>query len=258
MPTVFAAIVPHAPLILPAVAKEHGHMLAKTRESLEHLAEDLYAAKPDLAIILTPHGPQGPVAIGQVHDTLAGDLRQFGDIQTGVTVHGAPRDAQDLKEMAERRGSALMLQSDGGLDYGSVVPLTFLTANDPNIKILPIRVGQQDRAWLLKFGAALYHYTQESTQRIALIASGDLSHRPAESHQAASKPTADERLLSAAITANDVAAVAGLESQEQMCGYGPILVLLSALHGINMTGTIVSFEAPFSVGQLTATLIPRS
>jgi len=62
MPLVFAAIVPHPPVAIPSVGKDQAKQIEKTVVALEKLEKDLYAAKPDIVIIISPHGEVNPEA----------------------------------------------------------------------------------------------------------------------------------------------------------------------------------------------------
>ena len=56
----FAAICPHPPILLPSIgSKEDRSKLKKTLESLEYLAREFKAAKPDTIIISSPHPDWG-------------------------------------------------------------------------------------------------------------------------------------------------------------------------------------------------------
>ena len=56
----FAAFCPHPPILLPSISsKEDRSKLKKTLESLEYLAREFKAAKPDTIIISSPHPDWG-------------------------------------------------------------------------------------------------------------------------------------------------------------------------------------------------------
>ena len=53
---VFASIVPHPPLLIPNIGKEEIAKVEKTKQALKQLEQDLYLAKPDIIITISPHG----------------------------------------------------------------------------------------------------------------------------------------------------------------------------------------------------------
>ena len=57
---VFAAISPHAPILLPSVgSKEDRFLVKKTVEGLDFLGKEFKRVKPDLIIISSPHEDWG-------------------------------------------------------------------------------------------------------------------------------------------------------------------------------------------------------
>ena len=59
MSIVFAAITPHAPVLIPEIGKENLKKLTKTEAALKKLEQELYAAKPESLVVISPHGQNG-------------------------------------------------------------------------------------------------------------------------------------------------------------------------------------------------------
>lgn len=57
MSLVFSAIVPHSPLLIPAIGQDNLTRLSSTSQAYEKLALDLEASQADTIIIISPHGP---------------------------------------------------------------------------------------------------------------------------------------------------------------------------------------------------------
>ena len=53
---VFAAIVPHPPILIPQIGKDNLKKLKKTVAAFNLLEEDLNAARPDVIVVISPHG----------------------------------------------------------------------------------------------------------------------------------------------------------------------------------------------------------
>lgn len=254
MPLVYAAVVPHAPLLIPTIAKGHQDLLQATRQQLALMSQECYARQVAELVILTPHGPGLPdVLTVNVADTYRGRLTEFGDVQTDLSVHGAIGSIHRLKDLAAKAEIPLMLQTLSDLDYGTVVPLYFFLQPDKPVRIIPISVGQLSVAMMLRFGTVLHEFFHHTTARLGLIASADFSRRTEES-PASQKPTADERLLSTAMTKVDVSLISNIQPPTAMCGFSPVLTFLAALQPTKTQGHIDSFEAPFGVGQITASM----
>lgn len=253
MSIVFAAVVPHSPLLIPSIAREHSPLLEPTTKQLHLLAGELYAAKPDALIVLTPHGTVYPETI-VVHSAghYQGNFTSFGDLRLTISAPGAPGLIHQLKTVAERAHLPLVLRTFPDLDYGTSVPLHFFQFALPTLPVVPIFVDSQPTELLLRFGSVLHDFCTSSHDRYALIASADLSRRTSKQSQPVQKPTAEERQLSAAITAVDISQASAITPDHKTCGYAPITTLLGALAHHASVGIIHSFDAPLGVGLLTA------
>ena len=51
----FACFVPHSPILIPEVGKENLDKLKDTVQAYKNLEHDLYASKPDIIIVISPH-----------------------------------------------------------------------------------------------------------------------------------------------------------------------------------------------------------
>lgn len=253
MPIVYAAVVPHSPLLIPAVAKDHARLLQETQQALAGIGTELYASQSEILILLTPHGPsiEGVVVL-HVADRFQGQLKEFGDLTTSVTAEAALETAQRLKHLAEERQLDVRLQTDEQLDYGSTVPLFTLLRSPAQPKLLPMTVTGWSPDQVVRAAAVLREVLTRSKQRCAVIASADLLRRQStEALESVQRPQSLERTLSSAITAVDPSSLAA-DGEPEFCGRQPILLLLLSLQGLATTGTILSFEAPLGVGLLTA------
>ncbi len=59
---VFAAIVPHSPLLVPSIGKEHRDKLSATLAAIAEIEQAIYLAKADTLCIIAPHGSRYPDA----------------------------------------------------------------------------------------------------------------------------------------------------------------------------------------------------
>ena len=92
MALVFAGITPHPPALIPAIGKETGLMqLAKTKTALEQLEQDLYLAKTQVLIVLSPHeGRYDDAFVVNGHTTFKTSFEDFGAAVTSDTLRGSP------------------------------------------------------------------------------------------------------------------------------------------------------------------------
>ncbi len=253
MSIVAAGVVPHSPLLLSSVAKGHAEASQETIAAVRALGQEIYARQPDAVIMITPHGDylENTITV-EVADQLTGDMKEFGDLLTEVRAAGATALAHQLKEAAEDVGLPLHLQTHPNLDYSVTVPLLCLWPQGISFPILPVIVGPSSTTTLVRLGHLLQDFCQSSRQRIALLASGDTSRRRASTGSSLARPTEDERRLSLAITKVHLPELEQVSSKAAICLRPPLVSLLSALEGLNVTGAIRSFSVPLGVGQLVA------
>lgn len=259
MPLVFAAIAPHSPVLIPAIGKEHLKRLRKTVKALVALEHDLYAAQPDVIAVISPHGP---VEAGHFtldfNERYVCDLKEFGVFEMSVPCRVDMRLAHDLKEMLEDRGIPFMLRSERALDYGVVVPLSYLTAHMPNYAVLPIYPSLLDAKTHFEFGRTLQEVIMNANRRVAVVASADLSHRLTRSAPTGYSPYGkrfDDRVLQlvAARNASGLVNFDGeLAERAAQCGLAPLQMLSGVLDRIDAEPEILCYESPFGIGMLTA------
>lgn len=253
MPHVFSAVVPHSPLLIPEIAKEHRRLIQGTTTAIEAIQAECYAAQPDVLVFLSPHGPAHANFIAYQSDVLEGDLREFGNLSTKVSLPMATGFVHRLKAMAHQRDLPFTLQTMPQADYGTIVPGHLLFRPNTSTKIAAILLHQQDVAQTIELGNMLQDFLHEQPERCALIASADLQRRTdAELVRFHDRPTPAERTIAEAISAGDPTPLTAFPDAAVMCGIRPILALLAAIRNQNIHGAIRSFEAPFGVGLMVA------
>jgi aromatic ring-opening dioxygenase LigB subunit len=257
MSIVFSAIVPHSPFLIPSIGKENSKQLKNTERAYASLEESLYSSKVETIIIISPHGPvQGNTFTMNLSPEFTSSFEDFGDLATKLQLKGDVGLAHKIRENMETK-APLQLISEPNLDYGSGVPLYLLTKHLPNIKIIPLYYSGLDLESHFKFGQLLKHELIYNKNRIAVIASGDLSHKLAKNSPAGYSPKArkfDKKLIEY-ITKGKVNAILKMKHdfivEASECGLKSIIILLGTLYGINYEPEILCYEAPFGVGYLT-------
>lgn len=262
MALVFAAISPHPPLLIPTIGGKLLKKVEKTKHSLHRLEEELYLAKPDLILIISPHGVFLPSAfsLNIAHEYFT-DLREFGDLTTKLTFKGASDFAGLIWQEARNLSLPVTTTTEPALDHGTTVPLYYLLPHLPNIPIMPIGFCDLDAKSHLDFGFALREVIQNTNKRVAVIASADLSHALKTDAPAGFSPRAAEfdetinRLLETRNTAGIVNLDRDLVEEGAECGLRSILIVLGILRDSKYDFETYSYEAPFGVGYLTANFL---
>lgn len=258
MAIVFSAITPHAPILIPAIGKENLDKLQKTSESFKKLEEDLYASKAETLIIISPHGLiQGESFTMNLNPEFEIQFEDFGDFVTNQKLKGDVGLAYKIRESLETK-APLQLISEEKLDHGCGVPIHLLTQHLPKIKILPIYYSGLSLESHFEFGMLLKKELIKHKEKIAIIASGDLSHRltkDAPGGYSPKGPKFDKKLIDL-IREKKIGEIVELDnnliSQAGECGLKSIIILLGILNEVNYKPEILSYEGPFGVGYLTA------
>lgn len=258
---VFAAIVPHPPLLLPTLGKENAKKLRKTELAFKTLEEELYVKAPETLVVISPHGASLKDALtvnltANYHATLA----EFGDFKTKHEFH-SDFMLIDKIQRSTRKKSTLQMSSNDALDYGTSIPLLLLAARLSQTNIIPIATSAGTYKEHYEFGKSIREELMSSNKRIAVIASADLSHALSDDAPAGfSKVGAelDDAIISLLETKNTVGLLnfpykISVASHE--CGVRPIAMILGMLEGIPYSFKNLCYEAPFGVGHLTANLV---
>ncbi len=257
MSIVFSAIVPHSPLFIPSIGKDNLKRLKSTIKALGKLEEELYASQPDTILIISPHGVIQPHSFGMnLSPEYDCGFEQFGDFSTKMRFAGDVGLAYKIRERMETR-APLQLMSETDLDHGCSVPLFMLASHMPNVKIIPIYYSGLDLEAHFKFGQLLRRELLVNKTRVAVIASGDLSHSLTKEAPAGYSPKAKKfdkkiiELLSEWKTADLLSIDKKILREVSECGLKSIVTLTGILDGHKHEPQILSYEFPFGVGYLT-------
>ncbi|MEI7512778.1 MAG: AmmeMemoRadiSam system protein B [Candidatus Uhrbacteria bacterium] len=255
---VFAAIAPHTPLLAPSIGKEHREKLAKTLQAFSELEQALYLAKPDTIVMISPHAPMYPDAFsGNVAPNFRATLKEFGDHGTEVKGKANFLMLDHIHRGMREAGLPFTLSSSEELDYGFTVPLMHLTANLQAWKLVPLSVSMLDIKQHFAFGQELKNIVHAETNRVAIIASADLSHHSNQNSPEGYLPEGeafDKFMREHAVTLDGPALLSadpGMLEKAGQSGYKPIVVLAGCLEGMNLKSKELCYEAPFGVGLMT-------
>lgn len=259
-----AYLLPHPPIIIPEIGRGEESKISKTIRSMKIVAEDIRKKKPDIIIIITPHGPLFSDAISVSYERkLEGDFGKFGAPELKYVFDNNMELAEKIirdsgnngiicaaidREFKENYGV------DTQVDHGALVPLYFITKEYKDFKLVHITYGLLSSVDLYKFGMVIKKAVEESEKNVVFIASGDLSHRLTKDAPAGYNIRGkdfDEKIVSFLEEGNyegimsfdkdlvEAAGECGLRSLEIMCGF---------LDGFNTVEEVISYEGPFGVG----------
>jgi MEMO1 family protein len=258
MPLVYGAIVPHPPLLLPSIGKENADRLTNTRKAFIKLALGLKQANADTILIISPHGTRSPNSFTlDIAPEYRTDFAEFGDLATKRVWKPNIELAAAIAARFEPK-FLVRTQTHDSLDHGSAVPLSLLTEGLPNMRIVPLSYAGLDHRAHFRFGLALRTLLAASSDRIAVIASGDLAHTLTKESPGGYAPQGaklDQRVREV-VSSKRLGMLLRLNpelvAKARECGLKSILVLGGAIHGLRFDIDILHYEAPFGVGYLTA------
>jgi len=258
MPLIFGAICPHPPLLIPEIGRENLKLIGLTVTSLKSLEAGLYQANPETIIIITPHGELLKESFTINHSPkLKVDFEKFGDLTTKLAFDNNLGLGYQIREKLETK-LPVILTTDAKLDHGAGVPLYYLAQKLKNIKIIPIGYSLLNRKKHYEFGQKIRKIIDQSNERVAVIASGDLSHRLTSEAPAgySEKGFEFDQLLVKLLKEKKIDKILkmnkSLIDEAGECGYRSILILLGIFHELNYRIEVLSYEGPFGVGYLVA------
>lgn len=258
---VYGCIVPHPPLLVPEVGGGREIEISATTKAMKELARRLAEKRPETVIVISPHGTMLYDSMGiATAKSLRGTMRDWGARSADHDFENDPDMVAALQ--AEASASGIPLDSIGdreyNLDHGVMVPIYFLIEGMKGVPLVPLTFSMLPLSAHFSFGQAVRRAAERTGKRIAIVASGDLSHRLIRDAPAGYDPMGEvfDKTLIEAIQSYDVPAILNLDEQlidrAGECGLRSIVILLGALDGLEVKPDVLSYEGPFGVGYLVA------
>ena len=256
MSLIFSAITPHPPILIPQIGKDNIKLLYSTKSALQNLANKLKDLNPETIIVISPHGLVHSDAFTMNQNpNFKATFEEFGDLSTKVNFKGDIGLTHKIKEDVETE-IKLQLTSNEQIDHGVSVPLLNLTAGLTNTKIIPLYPSGLDNQAHYDFGKALAQEISYNKNKIAVIASADLSHNLTKNAPGKYSPKGkkfDQKIINC-LQENKINDIINIDEKlakgAQQCGLKSILILLGILNGMSYKPKMLSYEYPFGVGYL--------
>jgi aromatic ring-opening dioxygenase LigB subunit len=273
---VFAAIAPHGGIVVPELcSSEELEVAAATRAGMLELGRRSAAARPEAAVVLTPHnvhvdGSIAVVVAGRLAGSLSGPDGQTValdcpvDLPLSLAYLGALVDA-GIDAVGVSFGPSDPEQATMPLDWGALIPLWFLGGRDdppvPVALVVPARDLSPGR--LVDTGAILAEACMGSGKRVALIASADHGHTHDATGLYGFDPAAAvfDELVVELVRGNRLDELVHVEPAivegAKADSWWQLLMLHGAL-GEGFEVELLSYEAPTYFGMLCAAFTPRA
>jgi AmmeMemoRadiSam system protein A len=260
-----AFVVPHPPLIVPAVGKGQEETIRNTINAYQEIARRIAELKPDTLIISTPHSIMYSdyfhISPGR---GAKGSFGQFGAREVAFQVTYDEEFVEHLELAADRKGleAGTLGEKNPALDHGTMVPMYFINQYLKEYKLVRIGLSGLPVTDHYKLGRCIAETAKKLNRRIVFVASGDLSHRLKEEGPygfAPEGPQFDQE-LTAAIEKGDFLQLMSFKSDfceaAAECGLRSFIIMAGALSGRAVKPELLSYEGPFGVGYAVCDLHP--
>ena len=175
---VCAVLMPHAPVLVPTIGGARGGAAEASCRAMRSAAAAVLSCEPETLLLISPHSPRQPGAFGLwADDRLQGSFAQFGAPQVQVKLPNDRQLANMIAAEAKSRAVAVWSIHNYRLDHGALVPLWFLAEAGWTGPTVILSLSYAADGELTRLGEAIAAATSLVHRRVALIASGDMSHR---------------------------------------------------------------------------------
>lgn len=258
----FAGVAPHPPIMVPEIGREHLAQVSLSVRATREFARRLVEVQPQTVVIVSPHSPMFSDAFSaRSSPQLQGDFGDFGASQVSFTFEN------DLELLSAIRGAATEAgllfgrhHTSSPLDHGVMVPLYFLREAGWRGPIVTLAFSNASDEAHLRFGKCISLAAEKTNRRIALVASGDLSHRLRPGAPAGYEPDAHlfDEGMAQTIAEGRLADIPRIDQRLRYrageCGYRSIVIAAGAIDERAENHEVISYEGPFGVGYLVAIL----
>lgn len=256
-----ACYCPHPPLAIPSIGKENIVFLSATINALKKMGQKLNSLQPEIIVVISSHtNSESKIPISSKARVFKGNFINFGDLSIKIERHGQKEFALELAAATD--GKILFKEEQEGIiDYGASVPLFYLTENLSGIPILPIATATTGVKKCFLIGKILQKFFKKSEKKIAVIASGDLSHRLTEQAPGGFSGKAKEfdYKVIEHLKNKNYQAITNIDKKTQKealtCGLASLALIGGIMDKTENEVQILSYEFPFGVGYLTADLM---
>lgn len=263
-------LVPHPPIIIPAVGQgSHGRCF-DTYRAMQAVAEEIQALRPKRIVLISPHGTVFSDGMGVLYnERLRGDLADFGHPEIDVAFDNDKAFVEQLVHFAGLEDVVLAkidepfaasLQITDRLDHGALVPLWFLKEAGVTVDLVHITYGLLPTSTLYRFGMVLRNVIKKAGGDTVLIASGDMSHALQDLGPYAYHPHAkafDEAVLTSVRTGDPYPLLTypqKLREEAKECGFRSMAIAWGAYDRMMVASRVLSYEGPFGVGYLVGAM----
>lgn len=266
MPIIAAYIVPHPPLIIPAVGRGDETRIHKTVIAYQEIARQISILKPSTIILSSPHSVMYADYIHLSPGLKAeGSFSSFGASEIHISTDYDQELVQAIARQANEAGfpAGTLGERSRSLDHATMVPLFFINQFYTGYKLVRVSLSGLSALSHYQFGKLIQKAAHKRRENLVFIASGDLSHKlkdegPYGYHPEG--PRFDKQMVEAMEKADFMRFLTISEEQcEQAaeCGHRSFVIMAGTLDGKQVDAKLLSYEGPFGVGYAVASFTAR-
>ena len=257
MPITLTCMLPHPPLIVPAVGRGEERNIQKTIDAYHEAARRIAACRPETIVVISPHqvmyADYFHISPGE---SAYGDFGQFRAPGEQMKVSYDTAFVKKLSALAEEKDlpAGTLGQHDRKLDHGTMVPLYFVNQYWTDYQLVRVGLSGLPLIRHYELGQCIQETANALNRKVVIIASGDLSHRLKEDGPYGYReegPAYDARIIEV-MGRGDFGRL--MEFSEDFCekagecGHRSFTIMAGALDKMKVTAENLSYEGPFGVG----------
>ena len=180
MPVCAAFMVPHPPMIVPAIGKGSENQIRETIDAYERVAEEIAELRPETIIITSPHSIMYADYFHISPKKKAeGSFDRFNASQVKFSEEYDSELVDKICELSDREDfpAGTLGERDPRLDHGTMVPLWFIRKHYKEGKIVRIGLSGLPLIDHYRLGMIISEAVEELDRKVVIVASGDLSHK---------------------------------------------------------------------------------
>lgn len=259
-----AFIMPHPPILLPAVGRGEEGKIQKTADACREIGARIAELQPETVVLISPHSlaysdyfqiARGKGAHGDFGMFRAPNIKISVDYdEEFASVAASLSSAYDIP--------AGTLGDTRNLDHGTMIPLYFIQKEYQNFKLVKVGVSGLSYAEHYKLGQLLAKTAEDLKRNTVIIASGDLSHKaaPGSPYGFSEEGARFDHEITTAMAKGDFIKFLDIDpdfaEDAAECGLRPFIVLSGALDGYRVNAELLSYQNNFGIGYAVAAYLP--
>ena len=252
-----AFMVPHPPIIVKEIGNGREEEISRTIAAYTEVAKRIAKIKPDTIIITSPHATMYSdyfhISPGL---TASGDFGDFGASEVHFEVNYDWEFVNELEQLLDENDfqGGTLGEREKHLDHATMVPLYFINQFYTDYKLVRIGLSGQSLLAHYTLGEYIRMTCEHMNRKTVFIASGDLSHRLADTgpyDYRKEGPEYDQRIMDVMESGNFYDLFDFTEAfcdNAGECGHRSFVIMAGALDRTMIKPEKLSYEGPFGVG----------